>query len=221
MNLPSFSALSSIYHQHQLNPQFRPQKPSGTESSQKLENKPPVNNTERPDGAAKPNNTSSLPDQVFADIQEMAKKDAKKEDYMSPDSYGAYLKKYKTQNHISPDRGQLITMFNPMVQTTPGSPNGEPIFINKIPGFPSYSAKFTPNSVMGGTMSVYDESGDPILSYTPPTHSAKGGWKEIPTKKEAEFQKEADRIYKEAYDAARKELTNKKAVPLVDVNLSV
>ena len=70
-------------------------------------------------------------------------------------------------------------------------------------------------------MSVYDESGNEILTYTPPSKGSKGGWKEIPTKKEAEFQKEADRVYKESYEAARKELTDKKSVPMVDVNLSV
>lgn len=218
MNLSGLAApLSSIYHQHQTNPLLRPQKPGETDSAQKPENNPPVNGTiERPEGVGQ--NTSSLPDKVFADIQEMAKKDAKKEDYMSKDSYQAYLKKYKTQNHISPDRGQLMTMFNPMVQNTPGSPNGEPTFINKIPGFPSYTAKFTPNAFMGGKMSIYDESGNEILSYDP---AVKGGWKEIPTQKETEFQKEADRVYKEAYEAARKELTDKKSVPMLDINLSV
>lgn len=219
MNVSGFSALSSIYHKHQSNPLLRPQSPTETESPEKPNEKPQVDGAERPDSATKPENTSSLPDKVFTDIQEMAKKDAKKDDFMSADTYGAYLKKYQVQNQISPDRGQLMTMFNPMVQTTPGSPNGEPTFINKIPGFPSYSAKFTPNAFMGGKLSVYDESGNEILSYDP---SKKGGWKEIPTQKELEFKKEADRVYKEAFDAARKEQTEKKSVvPMLDVNLSV
>lgn len=204
-----------------MNPQLRPQKPSDTDPSHKPGNKPSVDGNERPEGTGKPNNNSKLPDQVFTDIQEMATKDAKTEDYMNPDSYGAYLKRYKLQNQLSPDRGQLITMFNPMVQTTPGNPGGDPTFINNIPGFPSFSAKFTPNAVKGGMMSVYDERGNEILTYTPPTVSGKGGWKEIPTKKEAEFQKEADRVYKEAYEAARKEQSEKKSAPLIDVNLSV
>ena len=76
MNVSGSSVFTSIYRQHLLNPDLRPQKPTDTE--QKPENKPSVDGSVRPDGTEKPNNTSSLPDKVFAEIQELAKKDAKK-----------------------------------------------------------------------------------------------------------------------------------------------
>lgn len=216
MNVSGSSMFTSIYRQHLLNPDLRPQKPTDTE--QKPENKPSVDGSVRPDGTEKPNNTSSLPDKVFAEIQELAKKDAKKENFMDADTYGAYLKKYQIQNHISPDRGQLMTMFKSMVQTTPSISGGEPTFIQNIPGFPSYSAKFTPTAPIGGKLSVYDQSGNEILSYDP---ARKDGWKETPTQKEIDFKKEADRVYKEAYEAARKEAAENKPTPKLDINLSV
>ncbi len=221
MSISGFPALSSIYHKRRYNPEpsvsesestTKPTKPS------KPEDHPPVNGTiERPEGVGKPNN-SSLPDTVFADIQDIAKQDAQKNDYMGDDRYAAYLKKYKTQNHISPDRGQLITMFNPTVMNTPGS-SGQPMFIDKIPGFPSYSAKFTPSPIAGGKMSIYDDKGNEILSYNPPP---KGGWKEIPTKEERDFDQEANKIYKEAFEAARKEqASGKTKTPVTEFNASV
>lgn len=216
MNVSGSSTFTSIYRQHQLNPELRPQKPTDTEP--KPENNPSVDDSTRPDGTEKPNNNSSLPDKVFADIQEMAKNDAKKDDFMSADTYGAYLKKYQIQNNISPDRGQLMTMFKSMVQTTPSIPNGDPTFIHNIPGFPSYSAKFTPTAPIGGKLSVYDQSGNEILSYDP---ARKDGWKETPTQKEIDFKQEADRVYKEAYEAARKETAENKPTPKLDINLSV
>lgn len=224
MSISGFPALSSIYHKHRYseNPEIhqndKNESPNNNDTVQKPQTRPTDENmVNKPGASDKPTNTSSLPDKVFADIQDIAKQDAKKGDYMSSDRYAAYLKKYKTQNHISPDRGQLMTMFNPMVMNTPGA-SSAPTFINKIPGFPSYSAKFTPSSVMGGKMSIYDGDGNEILSYNPPP---KGGWKEIPTKAETDFEKEADKIYREAYEAARKEQAGKKSAPVTEFNASV
>ena len=144
----------------------------------------------------KPKNNTSLPDNVYENIQRMAKEDAKKNIYMDSE-FVSYINKYKAQ-HISPNRSGLMMMLSPMIANAQYT-NGQPTFFSMM----GFSVRYSVGAVFGAYISVRDSSGAEILSYSPPPN---GGWVSFPTKEENEFHDEATSVYCAAYDKARAEI---------------
>lgn len=140
-------------------------------------------------------NTSSLPDDVVENIQQMARKGASEGVYMGKD-YISYVNSYKKQN-VSPNRSSLISLLTPII-TNAKYTNGYPAAFT-LKGLP-----FTGQMCVGATgtsMSIYDENGDELLSYGSNT-----GWVEGHTRAEDQFYDETTAVYHEAYAAARAEM---------------
>ena len=144
----------------------------------------------------KPKNNTSLPDNVYENIQRMAKEDAKKNVYMS-NEFGAY-RRATMQQYVSPDRSKLMMMLSPMIANAQYT-NGQPTFFSMM----GFSVRYSVGAVFGAYISVRDSSGTEILSYSPPPN---GGWVSFPTKEENEFHDEATSVYCAAYDKARAEI---------------
>lgn len=185
----NLSSISGTYY----NPRTRG---TDTKSSLSKSNDIAGKTTEEAAATDKVKNTSSLPDKVFENIQRMAKEDAKKGIYMD-NEFVSYINTYKKQN-ISPNRSKLMTLLNPLI-TNARYTNGGATFFS-LQGF---TVKYHVDSFNTAYMSVRDNSGQQILSYTPPPG---GGWVAMPTKEENQFYDEATAVYYEAYSAARAEI---------------
>lgn len=148
---------------------------------------------------SKVKNTSSLPDKVFEDIQKMAKEDAQKNIYMS-DRFGAY-RKSTMQQYVSPNRSKLISILNPMI-TNARYTNGQYSSF-KIPSFSGFSGRIAVGAMFGAYMSVFNNNGEEVLSYSPPPN---GGWVSTTTSAEHKWLDDTRTVYYEAYQAARDEI---------------
>lgn len=106
-----------------------------------------------------------LRDEVAENIRQIAREDAGNGVYMS-DRFGAYRLSTINQ-YVSPNRSGLMAMFSPMIASARYT-DGQPVFF-RIQGFGApYTAKFFVGAMFGAHLSVYDENGDEILSYSPP-----------------------------------------------------
>ncbi len=152
-------------------------------------------------GVSKVKNTSSLPDEVFENIQRMAKEGAKNNVYMG-NEYISYINNYKAQ-HISPDRSRLMMMLNPMIANAQYT-NGQPTFFSLL----DFSVRFSVGAMFGAYVSVRDSSGEEILTYSPPPN---GGWVASQTKAESQFYDETTAVYCAAYEEARAEIRAQEA----------
>lgn len=170
-----------------------------------------VAETETPE---KIENTSSLPDHLFEYIQKQAVEDAKKGDYKS-EEYKSTVLGYMRKN-ISPNRAKLISMFNPMVMNARYTGKGPSYF--SVPGFPGFTARFSVGRVLGGYMSIRNNNGEEILSYTPPPNA---GWSETQTKAEHRFLDEENAVYAAAFDAARAQMRAEAATGSSQLNIQV
>ncbi len=159
---------------------------------------PPVNKTENSTKPNKVENNSSLPDKVFEDIQTMAQQDAKKNVFMSK-KYQNYIDRQTNNSHKS-EKAQLMAMFRPLMMQAKFNYTNN-FFLNNIPGFPSFSASMS----KGPNLSIFDGHGDRRLGYNP-----FDGWKSFPSKEDIAFQKEANKVYAETYQKARKEINTVK-----------
>ena len=150
----------------------------------------------------KPKNNTSLPDNVYENIQRMAKEDAKKNIYMDSE-FVSYINKYKAQ-HISPNRSGLMMMLSPMIANAQYT-NGQPTFFSMM----GFSVRYSVGAVFGAYISVRDSSGAEILSYSPPPN---GGWvANNYTKEESQWMDDTRAVYYEAYEAARAEINAQEA----------
>ena len=156
--------------------------------------------TDESPGVSKIKNTSSLPDEVFENIQRLAKEDAKKNIYMD-NEFVAYINNYKAQ-HISPDRSRLMMMLNPMIANAQYT-NGQPTFFSLL----DFTVRFSVGAMFGAYVSVRDSSGEEILTYSP----SNGRWVSLPTKAENQFHDEATGVYYAAFEEARAEIRAQEA----------
>ncbi len=144
-------------------------------------------------------NNTSLPDHLFEYIQKQAAEDAKKGIYKSEEYKGTVLGHMR--KNISPNRAKLISMFNPMVMNARYTGKGASYF--SVPGFSGFTARFSVGQVFGAYMSIRNNNGEEILSYTPPPNA---GWSETQTKAEHRFLDEENAVYSAAFDEACKQI---------------
>lgn len=150
----------------------------------------------------KPKNNTSLPDNVYENIQRMAKEDAKNNVYMS-NEFGAY-RRATMQQYVSPDCSKLMMMLSPMIANAQYT-NGQPTFFSMM----GFSVRYSVGAVFGAYISVRDSSGTEILSYSPPPN---GGWvANNYTKEESQWMDDTRAVYYEAYEAARAEINAQQA----------
>ncbi len=159
-------------------------------------------------------NTSSLPDHLFEYIQKQAVEDAKKGDYKS-EEYKAHIQGYMRKN-ISPNRGKLMSMYNPMVMNAKYT--GKPASFFSVPGFPGFTARFSVGRVFGAYMSIWNGSGEKVLSYSPPPNA---GWHEHQTKAESNYLDEENAVYAAAFDATRAQMKAEAATSGSHLNVQV
>lgn len=141
---------------------------------------------------SKKKNSSSLPDEVVKQIQNMAREGASKGVYMGA-KYATFCKQYKKTN-ITPDYSKLQSRLLFMLNETPYTGNN---LWGKLFGF-SYEMGV---GVTHNFISVRNQSGDEVLFY-----DSRQGWIQRPSKAENQFHREAAAIYSEAYSAARSEM---------------
>lgn len=144
-------------------------------------------------------NKSSLSKAITSDIQQLAREDAKKGVYMGSE-FGTYRKSYM-QQHISPNRSKLISMINPWIINSKKTNGRTNLF--QIPGFTLYKGEFSVDK-LGANVSIYDNNGQLILSYTPPPNG--GGWITHQTAAETQWYDITRDIYYSAYVSARNEM---------------
>ncbi len=159
-------------------------------------------------------NTSSLPDHLFEYIQKQAVEDAKIGDYKS-EEYKAHIQGYMRKN-ISPNRAKLMSMFNPMVMNAKYT--GKPASYFSIPGFSGFTARFSVGRVFGAYMSIWNSSGEQVLSYSPPPNA---GWHEHQTRAESNYLDEENAVYAAAFDAARAQMKAEAATGGSHLNVQV
>ena len=159
-------------------------------------------------------NTSSLPDHLFEYAQKQAAEDARNGVYMSKkyvDSTLSYMRK-----NISPNRAKLMSMYNPMVMNARYTGKGPSYF--SVPGFSGFTARFSVGRVFGAYMSIWNGSGEQVLSYSPPPNA---GWHEHQTKAESNFIDEVDAVYTQVYDEVRKQMKAEAAAGGSRLNVQV
>lgn len=144
-------------------------------------------------------NNTSLPDHLFEYIQKQAVEDAKKGVYESDEYVSNVLSHMRS--HISPNRAKLISMFHPMVMNAQYTGKGPSYF--SVPGFSGFTARFSVGKVFGAYMSIWNGSGEQVLSYSPPPNA---GWHEHQTKAESNFLDETHAVYSEVYHEVRKQM---------------
>ena len=143
--------------------------------------------------AAQKTAKAALTDDVVAQIKEHAKKDAQVKVYQQS-GYVSMINAYKQQS-VSPNRQEAVSRATlAMNSATKG---GDDLVSMLLGG---YSMKAWMGMIT--TAEVYAPNGEMIAAF----NSDGGGWTEIPTEAEYQFMHEADRIYREAYDAARAEI---------------
>lgn len=160
-----------------------------------------VSNAEAP---KKVENNTSLPDHLFEYAQKQAAEDARNGVYMSKkyvDSTLSYMRK-----NISPNRAKLMSMYNPIVMNARYTGKGPSYF--SVPGFSGFTARFSVGRVFGAYMSIWNGSGEQVLSYSPPPNA---GWHEHQTKAESNFIDEVDAVYTQVYDEVRKQMKTEAA----------
>ena len=150
--------------------------------------------------------SNALSDEYVEQIKAQARADAAKGRYMD-----GYDKKQRTgfsamrdtqmKQYVSPDRqkatSQVSTMLNnPNLALRPG----ENLFdLLSIP----FTTTISRGPMFGTTAEIYSKNGEMIAGYRDSC-----GWFDVPTKDETRFQYESNQIYREAYNAAKAELSN-------------
>lgn len=180
----------------------------------KLEHSTQSNQVTETQAPEKIKNTSSLPDHLFEYIQKQAVEDAKKGVFESDEYVSNVLNTMRS--HVSPNRSKLISMFNPMVMNAKYA--GKPASYFSISGFPGFTARFSVGRVFGAYMSIWNEGGEQVLSYSPPPNA---GWHEHQTKAETNFIDEAHSIYSEIYHEVRAQMKAEAAAGGSHLNVQV
>lgn len=181
---------------------------------EQLEHSTPTNQAAETQAPEKIKNTSSLPDHLFEYAQKQAAEDARNGVYMSKkyvDSTLSYMRK-----NISPNRAKLMSMYNPMVMNARYTGKGPSYF--SVPGFSGFTARFSVGRVFGAYMSIWNNSGEQVLSYSPPPNA---GWHEHQTKAESNFIDEVDAVYTQVYDEVRKQMKAEAATGGSHLNMQV
>ena len=143
--------------------------------------------------AAQKTAKAALTDDVVSQIKEHAKKDAQVKVYQQS-GYINMINAYKQQS-VSPNRQEAVSRAA-LAMNSAAKGGGD--LVSMLLG------EYTMKAWMGmiTTAEVYAPNGEMIAAF----NSDGGGWTEIPTEAEYQFMHEADRIYREAYDAARAEI---------------
>ena len=149
--------------------------------------------------------SSALSDEYIEQIKAQARDDAAKGSYM--DGYDSKqrtgfsaMRDAQMRQYVSPNREKAIAQMS----TALNDPNrvwkyGENLL--DLLGVPYTASVF--KGALKTTSEIFNEDGEMIAGY----HSDNGYWTSVPTKDETRFQYESNQIYREAYNAAKAELS--------------
>ncbi|ONI44561.1 hypothetical protein AN640_05480 [Candidatus Epulonipiscium fishelsonii] len=144
----------------------------------------------------KKENTTTLPDDIFYKMQEIAEKDAKGVDVS--EEYGELRKEYESQ--FSPDREAVMSTFKPFKISPflmrPMVLKDLLVGLNKATGISSVFS----DSMVG---TFYDENGERMLEYFENSGSGEH-WSIVPTQAEMDANIRFRDEYIDMYDEARK-----------------
>lgn len=144
--------------------------------------------------------SGALSDEYVEQIKACARKAAADGTNMVSSGY-ASMRDAQMGKHVSPDRGRAISQVSTMLN----NPNlvlrpGENLFdLLSIP----FTTTISRGPMFGTTAEIYSKNGEMIAGYRDSC-----GWFDVPTKDETRFQYESNQIYREAYNAAKAELSN-------------
>lgn len=152
----------------------------------------------------------AITDAFTAQIQELAKKDAKKGIYM--DEEFSQLRRARMQQYVSPDRAGPMAQVNSILQDLSKEQDRIRVLLDRLLG--NCSAEVQGDS-LAQTAEIRSPDGEVIASY----NSLGGGWTEIQTKEEHRYISETDMIYLQAFREARAEMNARPQAPADSINV--